>query len=347
MIINFCFILFIVFKRPVAFSNVKELCYPTSPLRNFPSRAFLDEGTIRKYTRQILHALLYLHTHHVAHRNLKCTNILIDGKGDGKILLSDYGGYHRKLYDYLSDVRHKNEHYYLGHITQQGITSHSLARKDDVYHLALCIISMAGGTVDEIGEGGEINSLPDHLSRSAKEFLQSCLKKDPQERPEVASLLKHPFSTQPYTPAYPLTHSLSQPVMTSHSILPIPGIDSHPSTSASSASVSTAGSYASSNQSHAPIPHNITSSDTSSSTNAPPLTRREITKKNKSANALASAFAAARSDDDDSTNSSISTTSIHNSRIPSRYRQDFEELEIIGRGGFGIVVKARNRLDGR
>ena len=31
----------------------------------------------------------------------------------------------------------------------------------------------------------------------------------------------------------------------------------------------------------------------------------------------------------------------------SRYESDFEEIEFIGRGGFGAVVKARNRLDGR
>lgn len=35
------------------------------------------------------------------------------------------------------------------------------------------------------------------------------------------------------------------------------------------------------------------------------------------------------------------------SQVQTRYRADFEELEVLGKGGFGQVVMARNRLDGR
>jgi hypothetical protein len=34
-------------------------------------------------------------------------------------------------------------------------------------------------------------------------------------------------------------------------------------------------------------------------------------------------------------------------RSRSRYVNDFEEIKVLGFGGFGKVVKARNRLDGR
>lgn len=43
------------------------------------------------------------------------------------------------------------------------------------------------------------------------------------------------------------------------------------------------------------------------------------------------------------------STSLHhpNTGSSSRYRTDFEEIEFLGKGGFGEVVKAKNRLDGR
>lgn len=32
---------------------------------------------------------------------------------------------------------------------------------------------------------------------------------------------------------------------------------------------------------------------------------------------------------------------------PSRYKEEFEEIEMLGEGGFGSVFEARNKLDGK
>ena len=33
--------------------------------------------------------------------------------------------------------------------------------------------------------------------------------------------------------------------------------------------------------------------------------------------------------------------------VNSRYRQDFDEINLLGKGGFGSVIKVKNKLDGR
>ncbi|KAF9920215.1 hypothetical protein BGZ65_011438, partial [Modicella reniformis] len=49
---------------------------------------------------------------------------------------------------------------------------------------------------------------------------------------------------------------------------------------------------------------------------------------------------------DDSINQ-LNTSPQTGSNLYSRYKSDFEEIEFLGRGGFGEVVQARNKLDGR
>lgn len=46
-----------------------------------------------------------------------------------------------------------------------------------------------------------------------------------------------------------------------------------------------------------------------------------------------------------SSSTGVPIRSSNQDKAPSRYRIDFEELQVLGKGGFGQVVKARNRLD--
>lgn len=48
-----------------------------------------SESVVRNYTRQILHGLSYLHSHGIVHRDIKCSNILVDETGALK--LADFG----------------------------------------------------------------------------------------------------------------------------------------------------------------------------------------------------------------------------------------------------------------
>jgi serine/threonine protein kinase len=62
-----------------------------SVIKKFSS---LNENVIRRYTKQILMGLEYLHSHQIIHRDIKGANILVDNKG--VIKLADFGA-SRKL----------------------------------------------------------------------------------------------------------------------------------------------------------------------------------------------------------------------------------------------------------
>lgn len=49
----------------------------------------LGEPVVRKFVKQILEGLLYLHDHRIIHRDIKCANILADV--NGTIKLTDFG----------------------------------------------------------------------------------------------------------------------------------------------------------------------------------------------------------------------------------------------------------------
>jgi len=67
---------------------IYEYCVGGSIKQILDKFSSFEEKLISKYAKQVLDGLVYLHDRGISHRNIKSSNILIDGKGVAK--LSDF-----------------------------------------------------------------------------------------------------------------------------------------------------------------------------------------------------------------------------------------------------------------
>lgn len=168
-------------------------------LGNFGS---LDEAVTRSYTKQLLDALDYCHLNNVVHRDIKGKNILIDTKGTLK--LADFGSA-KRFSNGLSNDAPSLSYNYTPLWTAPEVLVGNYNSKVDIWSLGCVIIEMATGKAPwaeenfenpfralyHIGHSGSIPALPPSLSALGKEFLLLCLQRDPEKRPNAATLLKH------------------------------------------------------------------------------------------------------------------------------------------------------------
>ncbi|KAK6939814.1 Protein kinase domain [Dillenia turbinata] len=171
-------------------------------LASLYQRYYLRDSQVSAYTRQILCGLKYLHDRNVVHRDIKCANILVDASGSVK--LSDFGLAKATT---LNDVKScKGTACWMApeviNLKNQG---YGLAA--DIWSLGCTVLEMLTRRIPysdlewmqaayKIGKGIP-PSVPDTLSREAKDFIMQCLKVNPDERPTAAQLLDHPFVKRP------------------------------------------------------------------------------------------------------------------------------------------------------
>ncbi|CAF4691288.1 unnamed protein product [Rotaria sp. Silwood1] len=163
----------------------------------------LTEQLTKKYTKQILEGLIYLHENHFVHRDIKCANILRDISGN--IKLSDFGT-SRRLIAITNQNQPDSGTIGTAHWTAPEIIRGSIfGRKADIWSLGCTIVEMltTGPPWQNLQPIAAIfhiatcekpeYKLPENVSHLAREFIDTCLTKDYHQRPTAIDLMRHPF----------------------------------------------------------------------------------------------------------------------------------------------------------
>uniref|UniRef100_A0A8C8ENW2 non-specific serine/threonine protein kinase n=1 Tax=Oncorhynchus tshawytscha TaxID=74940 RepID=A0A8C8ENW2_ONCTS len=165
----------------------------------------LIEPQIQVICKQMLEALVYLHSIKIIHRDLKAGNILLTLEGD--IKLADFGvsaqntktlqrrdsfigtPYWMAPEVVMCETMKDAPYDYKADIWSLGITLIELAQIEPPHHelnpmrVLLKIAKSEPPTLEQ----------PSKWSREFKDFLKKSLDKNPESRPDAAQLLEHPF----------------------------------------------------------------------------------------------------------------------------------------------------------
>ena len=169
-----------------------------------------NERLIRKYTKQILFGLKYLHDNKIIHRDIKCANLLIGDKGT--IKLTDFGCSKKISLKLSKKDSSSNEEYCtslkgtIPWCAPEVICHKKYGKKADIWSLGCTLIEMTGhqpwGNIDnifqvmnKIGKTNLTPEIPDYLSNNFKEFLELCFIREPKKRANLKTLIKHKFIT--------------------------------------------------------------------------------------------------------------------------------------------------------
>ncbi|CEL95342.1 unnamed protein product [Vitrella brassicaformis CCMP3155] len=166
---------------------------------------------VRKYTREILEGLAYLHDKGILHRDIKGANILVDGNGNAK--LSDFGACHKVENLKSSTLKDgptipiKGSIYWMA----PEVVHEKAGRRSDIWSVGCVVIEMMTAThpwpdlenmtvfaaIEVISNTKTGPPLPPAAQEDPdlREFLALCFRKVAAQRPHAKDLLKHPFVT--------------------------------------------------------------------------------------------------------------------------------------------------------
>jgi fused-like protein len=157
----------------------------------------LPENEVRKIAMQLVHALYYLHSHRIIHRDMKPQNILISANGIVK--LCDFGFARSMSNNTIVLTSIKGTPLYMApELVQELPYNHTV----DLWSLGVIIYELFVGTPPFYTNSiytlihlivKDPVKFPENMSPEFKSFLQGLLNKAPNERLTWPDLLQHPF----------------------------------------------------------------------------------------------------------------------------------------------------------
>jgi WNK lysine deficient protein kinase len=153
--------------------------------------------TIKKWCKQILNALNFLHNNNIIHRDIKCDNIFINGN-TGDIFIGDFGL--SKKIDEISRSVVGTPEYMAPELYEEEYDYYI-----DIYSFGMCLLEMITNeipyneceNIPQIWKKVINNVKPKSLDKvnndNAKNLILKCIHFNKKERPSIEDILKHKF----------------------------------------------------------------------------------------------------------------------------------------------------------
>ncbi|KAG4950890.1 hypothetical protein JHK85_044757 [Glycine max] len=177
---------------------------------------YVEMKAIKGWARQILHGLVYLHSHRppIIHRDLKCDNIFVNGN-QGEVKIGDLG---------LAVVMQQPTAQRTPEFMAPELYEEAYTELVDIYSFGMCILEMVtleypysecknpAQIFKKVTSGIKPASLNKVSDPQLKEFIEKCLV-PASERLSAEELLKDPF-LQVENPKDPILYPLQPPSRT-------------------------------------------------------------------------------------------------------------------------------------